>query len=201
MAEPCIKGITLQSVVEDVRLLRDSARISQEELAARLQERELAWLRDGVQPSLWYSIEGYTRLSELLLEVEGRGDPEYLVRRGAAAAERLYASGLYAQLRHGEERRSEERAGGREFSEKDGRLMTTLSGAVFNFGKWSYREDGDDIVIEVTNAAAMPEVSRLAAHGFIAHIASRVRDAKIEVRSSRPALDHIVFRFENRREA
>jgi hypothetical protein len=198
MAEPSIKGITLQSVVEDVQLLRDSGRISQAELDKRLQTRELQWLREGVQPSLWYPIDGYTRLSELLLEVEGRGDPEYLVRRGAAAAERLYASGLYAQLRFGEERASEERAGGREFNEKDGRLMTTLSGAVFNFGKWSYREDGDDIVIEVRETAAMPEVSRLAAQGFIGHIASRVRDTKIEVLSTRPALDLIVFRFDRR---
>jgi hypothetical protein len=199
MAEPCIKGITLQSVVDDVRLLRDKGDVSQAELDKRLQSRELQWLKDGVQPSLWYPIEGYARLSELLLEIEGHGDPGYLVRRGAAAAERLYASGLYAQLRHGEERASEERAGGREFSEKDGRLMTTLSGSVFNFGKWSYRVDGDDIVIEVREAAAMPEVSRLAASGFIGHIASRVRDTKIEVQSTRPALDLVVFRFESRR--
>jgi hypothetical protein len=201
MAEPCIKGITLQSVVEDVQILRDTDRISEADLEKRLQSRELQWLRDGVQPSLWYPIDGYARLSEVLLEVEGRGDPEYLVRRGAAAAERLYASGLYAQLRFGEERASEERSGGREFSEKDGRLMTTLSGAVFNFGKWSYRLDGDDIVIEVSGAAAMPEVSRLAAQGFIGHIASRVRDTRIEVQSARPAQDQIVFRFEGRRRA
>jgi hypothetical protein len=199
MAEPCIKGITLQSVVEDVKLLRDKGHVSQEDLEKRLQSRELGWLRDGVQPSLWYPIDGYARLSELLLEIEGGGDPEYLVRRGAASAERLYASGLYAQLRHGEERASEERAGGREFSAKDGRLMTTLSGAVFNFGKWSYRQDGDDSVIEVKEAAAMPEVSRLAASGFIGHIASRVRDTKIEVESTRPALDLVVFRFDRRR--
>ncbi len=187
--------MTLQAVVADVQILRDTGRITVEELAERLEPQELGWLTEGIQPALWYPIQGYVRLSEILLHVEGDGDPEYIVRRGAAAAERLYASGLYAQLRHGDERRSEERAGGREFSEHDGRLMTTLSGSIFNFGSWRFRIEDEDVVIEVTQTAAMPEVSRLAAQGFIAHIVSRVRDTKTEVRSERPSPDNVVFRF------
>jgi hypothetical protein len=187
--------MTLQAVVADVQILRDTGRISVEELAERLEPQELGWLTEGIQPALWYPIQGYARLSDILLQVEGAGNPEYIIRRGAAAAERLYASGLYAQLRHGDERRSEERAGGREFSEHDGRLMTTLSGSIFNFGSWRFRIEDEDVVIEVTQTAAMPEVSRLAAQGFIAHIVSRVRDTKTEVRSERPSPDNVVFRF------
>ena len=167
MGQPCIKGITLHGVVEDVQKLRDTGRISAEELAERLELQELGWLTEGVQPALWYPIQGYARLTDILLQVEGDGDPEYIVRRGAAAAERLHASGLYAQLRHGDERRSEERAGGREFSDHDGRLMTTLSGSIFNFGSWRFRIEEEDVVIEATQSAAMPEVSRLAAWDLV----------------------------------
>lgn len=192
--EPCIKGMTLASVVEDVRRLRDEGRLSERHFS-RLEPQELGWLDEKIQPALWYPIGGYTRLSELLLEVEGHGDPQYMVRRGAAAAERLFDSGIYAQLRHGERRRAEELAGGGEFTEQDGRLMTTLSGAIFNFGRWTYRIDGDHAVIEASDSAAIPEVSRLAAKGLIGCIVARVRGAEFEIECTRPEPDRIVFRF------
>lgn len=192
--EPCIKGMTLASVVEDVKRLRDEGRLSERHLA-RLEAEELGWLDQKIQPALWYPIGGYTRLSELLLEVEGRGNPEYMVRRGAAAAERLFDSGLYAQLKHGERRRAEELAGQGEFNEHDGRLMTTLSGAIFNFGRWIYRFEGDEVVIEATDSAAMPEVSRLAAKGLIGVIVSRVRGKQSRIECTRPEPDRVVFRF------
>lgn len=195
--EPCIKGITLASVVEDVKRLLDAGRLTDEHVA-RLEPQELGWLDEKIQPALWYPIGGYTRLSELLLEVEGRGNPEYMVRRGAAAAERLYDAGIYAQLQHGERRRAEELAGGREFSEQDGRLMTTLSGAIFNFGKWTYRVDGDHAVIEASDSAAVPEVSRFAAKGLIGRIVARVRGAEFPIECTRPEPDRIVFRFRRR---
>ena len=197
MSQPCIKGMTLAGVVEDVKRLCEEGRISEEKLT-RLEAEELAWLDGKIQPALWYPIGGYTRLSELLLEVEGRGDPEYMVRRGAAAARRLFDAGVYAQLEHGERRRQEELAGGREFNEHDARLMTTLSGSIFNFGEWAFRLEGDEAVIEATHTAAMPEVSRLAAQGLIAQIVSRVRGAEIVVDSTRPEPDRVVFRFPRR---
>ena len=197
MSQPCIKGMTLAGVVEDVRRLCEEGRISEEKLAG-LEAEELAWLDEKIQSALWYSIGGYTRLTELLLEVEGRGDPDYMIRRGAAAADRLFDSGVYAQLLHGERRREEELAGGREFTEHDGRLMTTLSGSIFNFGEWALRLDGDEVVIEAADTAALPEVSRLAAQGLIARIVSRVRGAEITVESTRPEPDRVVFRFPRR---
>lgn len=195
MTEPCIKGIALISVVDDVRRLRDESRISEGLLHARLEPLELHWLEEKIQAALWYPIAGYERLTRLLLEVEGHGDPDYVVRRGAAAAARLFEAGIYIQLQHGEQRGAEARTGGRAFDERDGKLMTTLSGSMFNFTRWSYRLEGDEVVIEVGDAAAFPEVSRLAAQGLIGYIASRVRDHEIEVRSDRPAPDRVVFRF------
>ena len=76
--------------------------------------------------------------------------------------------------------------------------MTTLSGSIFNFGEWALRLDGDDVVIEATDTAAMPEVSRLAAQGLIAQVVSRVRGFEITVESTRPVPDRVVFRFPRR---
>jgi len=49
--------------------------------------------------------------------------------------------------------------------------------------------------IEVSEAGALPEVSRFAAQGFIEYTASRLSGAAIRVTSERPALDRIVFRL------
>lgn len=195
MTEPSIKGIALHSVIEDVRRLRDEGRIPETLLETRLEQKELEWIDQKVQPALWYPIDGYARLSQLLLEVEGRGDPGYIVRRGEAAAARLFDTGIYVQLQHGEQRGEEARSGGRAFNEHDGRMMTTLSGSMFNFTRWSYRVEGDETIIEVTDAAAFPEVSRLAAQGLISYIASRVRGQPTPVKSTRPDRDRVVFRF------
>ena len=197
MTEPSIKGIALQSVIEDVQRLRDEGRISDGLLETRLEPKELAWLDQKVQPALWYAIDGYARLTQLLLEVEGRGDPAYIVRRGEAAGARLFDSGIYVQLQHGEKRGAEARSGGRSFSEHDGRLMTTLSGSMFNFTRWSYRVENREAIIEVEDAEAFPEVSRLAAQGLIECITARVRGRKIEVKSERPTPDRVVFRFDS----
>ena len=195
MTEPSIKGIALQSVIDDVLRLREEGRIPESMLEARLEKKELAWLEEKVQPALWYAIDGYARLTQLLLEVEGRGDPDYIVRRGEAAGARLFDSGIYVQLQHGEKRGEEARSGGRSFTEHDGRLMTTLSGSMFNFTRWSYRVEGSEAIIEVADAAAFPEVSRLAAQGLIQCITARVRNRKVEVRSERPSPDRVIFRF------
>src|SRR5687768_11501021 len=101
---PSIKGSALSSVVEDVRALRDTGRLSAERLESSLAPEHLALLDDKVQAALWYPIDAYRRLTELLLEVSGRGDPQYVVDRGQRAAQRLWESGLYVQLQHGEEK-------------------------------------------------------------------------------------------------
>jgi hypothetical protein len=47
--------------------------------------------------------------------------------------------------------------------------------------------------IEVSEAAELPEVSRLAAQGFIEYTASRLTGADMRVTSERPTPDRIVF--------
>jgi hypothetical protein len=198
-SEPSIKGSALSSVVEDVRALRDSGRISADRLEAALEPEDLALLEDKIQPALWYSIRSYARLTQLLLEVAGRGNPQYIVDRGARAAQRLWESGLYVQLQHGEEKAQKARRIGSAMTDRDARVITTLSGAIFNFTHWRYLNEEPQAVIEVSEAKDWPEVSVWAARGFLEYVISRLRRIETRVNAVRVTPDRVEFRFEIRR--
>src|SRR6185503_3004487 len=153
-SEPSIKGSALSSVVEDVRALRDSGRISADRLETSLEAADLVLLEAKIQPALWYPIQSYARLTRLLLDVAGR-----------------------------------------VLTERDARMITALSGAIFNFTRWSYRTSESDSMIEVSEAADWPEVSMWAARGFLEYVVSRLRRVETRVEATRVAPDRIEFRF------
>jgi hypothetical protein len=194
-SEPSIKGSALSSVVEDVRALRDSGRISADRLEASLEAADLALVDNKIQPALWYPIQSYARLTKVLLDVAGRGDPKYVVDRGARAAQRLWESGLYVQLEHGEEKAAKARRTGGALTERDARMITTLSGAIFNFTRWTYRAGEPDSWIEVTEATDWPEVSVWAARGFLEYVVSRLRRSETRVDAKRVTPDRVEFHF------
>ena len=196
---PSIKGSALSSVVEDVRALHESGRLPDDQLMAMLEPADLELLEAKIQPALWYPIQSYARLTQLLLELVGGGDPQYVVDRGARAAQRLWESGLYVQLQHGEERAATARRRGGVMTDRDARVITTLSGAIFNFTRWSYRAGDPDAVIEVCEAEAWPEVSVWAARGFLEYVVSRLRRIETAVDGVRVAPDRVEFRFRARR--
>jgi hypothetical protein len=196
MTVPSIKGTAFQAVAMDLARLVESGRIAREALEARLEKEDLTVLDDKVLPGLWYPLAMYRRMTELLWESEGLRDPAYLIARGARSAERLFEAGLYQQMRRGEEMGAEKRQRGEAWSEFDGNLMTSLAGAIFNVSRWRYRQvagDPDTRQIEVCEAAELPEVSRLAAQGFIEYMASRLTGSAIRVTSERPTPDRMVF--------
>ena len=194
MGVPSIKGTAFQSVVEDLQGLVATGRISEAELEARLQAEDLRILRDKVLSGLWYPLATYRRLTEVLLAVEGGGRPEYVVRRGARAAERLFAAGLYLQLERGAEIGAEKRARGEGWTAREGNLVASLAGAIFNVSRWRFTVDSESVHrIEVSEAEELPEVSRLAAQGFVEYTASRLSGAPVRVSSERPARGRIVF--------
>ena len=80
-------------------------------------------------------------------------------------------------------------------TERDARMITTLSGAIFNFTRWSYRTGEPDAVIEVSEAADWPEVSVWAARGFLEYVVSRLRRVETRVEAVRVAPDRVEFRF------
>jgi hypothetical protein len=199
MAVPSIKGTAFQSVVEDVRRLLESGRISPNELAARLEAEDLRLLDEKILPGLWYPLTSYQRLTEQLMETEGGGRISYVVARGARAAERLFAAGLYQQLARGEEIGAQKRAQSKRWSEHEANLMTSLAGAIFSVSRWRYiLETEGTSRIEVSEAEALPEVSRWAAQGFVEYTASRLAGVTTVVSSERPAPDRIVFTLRQR---
>jgi hypothetical protein len=196
MAAPSIKGTAFQTVAMDLAKLIREGRIAREVVEARLEAEDLRVLDDKILPGLWYPLACYRRMTELLWEIEGKRDPAYLLARGARAAERLFEAGLYQQMRRGEEMGAEKRERNEGWTEFDGNLMTSLAGAIFNVSRWRYRrhpEDPNVNRIEVSEAAELPEVSRLAAQGFIEYTASRLTGADMRVTSERPTPDRIVF--------
>lgn len=172
---PAIKGSTLCGVIDDVKRLRDSGRIDDALLDARLEADDRALLDATIGAASWYPIGAYGRLTELLLEVEGGGRIAYLAERGARTARRLTESGIYHQL---------DRANGQAdvdprklpFEEQVSefhrtmRLVMSLSGSIFNFGRWSVREDPDHanrFLIVIEDAEKMPDVAIATIAGFV----------------------------------
>jgi hypothetical protein len=198
MNTPSIKGTAFQAVVEDLRRLLEAGRISRGALEARLEAEDLRILDTKISAALWYPLASYARLSEILVEIEGGGRPGYVVERGARAAERLFAAGLYLQLERGEVIGAKKRARGEGWTATEGNLVTSLAGAIFNVSRWRFEIDpSDDRLhrIEVCDAEALPEVSRLAAQGFVEYTASRLSGTPIRVESERVGRDRIVFRL------
>jgi hypothetical protein len=196
MTVPSIKGSTFEAVVLDVGRLLQSGKIPREVAEARLEAEDLRLLEDKILPGLWYPLASYGRMSELLLEYEGGGDPAYLMARGARAAERLFDAGLYQQMQRGEELGAAKRERGEAWSEFDGNLMTSLAGSIFNVSRWRYRRHPEDALvnrIEVTGARDLPDVTRWAAQGFVEYMASRMTGVDVQVTSERPVPDRIVF--------
>ncbi len=196
MPAPSIKGTAFQSVAADLQKLIDAGRIPRNLLEARLRPEDRRLLESPVLPGQWVPLASYERLVELLLRTEGAGQPDYLVRRGARAAERLFAAGLYLQLERGEAIGAQKRELGERWTATEGNLLASLSGAIFSVSSWRFRVDPEEaslFYIDVSEAEALPEVSRLSAQGFIEYAASRIAGRPMQVTSERPERDRIRF--------
>jgi hypothetical protein len=197
MKRPSIKGSVFAPVIADVQRLLAEGRVGPEELESRLAAEDLVYLEEKLNVAVWYPIEAYDRFARVIQDFEGGGRPEHMRRRGELAAQRLMESGLYAQLRKSdamaeEVRRSDEGL----LSEHHGRLMTSLAGAIYDFGHWEFRARAvrGEYRIDVTEAAAFPEVGRHATEGFIHEFMRRVSPKRAPtVTSQRLAPDHVRF--------
>lgn len=193
MSGPCIKGSAFQAVVDDLNRLLASGGLTPEEAAQRLEHGDLELLRTCVQPGSWYAIGAYRRMLGLLVAKEGAVDREgYLRRRGRAAAQRILNMGLYTHLD------AAMRAAARapdKWVEQVGRVMTTLSNAMFNFSAWEFAS-GDEqqlFSLHVRQAAELPEETRILLQGFIEALFDPFAEDSVRVTSRRPSADAIVF--------
>lgn len=186
VTDPSIKGTLFEPVVADVLGLVEAGKLTRTALEARLPSIDLAFFGSKLSAALWYPIETYARLLELLVAVEGGLRPQhYLQQRGARAAQRLIDAGLYSQLE----------ASVGTWGEKTGRIMVTLGRVIYNFGQWSSSllAEGAQLTIEAIDVEPLPEVSRTIVEGFIETITTRALGAPVQVTSERPTPGHILF--------
>jgi hypothetical protein len=185
--QPSIKGTAFQGAAEDLMALLESGRLDRDCLEVSLEPADLALLDEKVSAASWYPIGTYVRIVELLAAVEGGRDREaYLVQRGARAAERLAATGLYKQLEATRE----------TWGDRVGNIMVSMARAIYNFTTWSFRFDRETrgFTIEIEDAAAFPEIARLTAQGFVQAVADRTALDPTEVTSERTAPDRVLIR-------
>jgi hypothetical protein len=183
-----VKGSAIESVVADVQRLVAEGRLSRDVLDARLEREDLELLEHKIVPALWYPIGSYGRLMELLFEHEGRRSHEYLVERGRRAAERIRASGLYAQLK----------GDWSGWGQRIGHVLVSLGPAMYKDTRWRFEwlgetSAGGSFLIELEVPAEFPDVCRWPTQGFIEQLA-RLRLEGIRVSSDRPSPTRIVFR-------
>ena len=201
MPDPSIKGSAITTTAEDVRKLVQSGVVSETELERRLTPDALALVRQPIAAAQWYDIRAVTSLVELLWDIEGHGDPAYMRRRGEEIAERLLHAGLYAQLEFVKrvklDPHTDPRARFEAFG-RDLRLMTSLSGSMLNFGRWTSRPDPayeGRYLIEIHEAIAFPVPTSLATEGFINRLMREMREAA-RWHVERPRPDLIVYRMD-----
>jgi hypothetical protein len=175
---PSIKGAAFALVVEKVLKLNSSGEISRGELARRLPPGGLEAIDRPVVLVAWYDIRIYAALMELLRDVIGKGENEYLVRHGEEAAERLIQKGLYQQMEYlkrmalGNETdpRFRYQAFGRDL-----RRLVSLCPSILNFGQVEVREDPaypDRYMLEASDGRAFPEVLCWSMQGFYNRMAA-----------------------------
>jgi hypothetical protein len=198
MEGSCIKGTAFQAVVDDLQQLAKTGELSEAEAGKHLREPDLELLRSGILPGSWYPIDSYRRMLALLTAKQGgRNREAYLRRRGVAAAERILKMGLYTHLEAS--LRAAERNPPR-WVEQVGRVMTTLSPALFNFSTWEFvAGDASDtngrqlFTLEVAGARDLPDETVTLLQGFIESLFTPFTDAAISVRGHRPTPDTVVF--------
>jgi hypothetical protein len=183
-----IKGSAIESLVAEVNRLLLEGQIRQDELEAKLQPEDLEILGQRVQAALWYPLGTYERLTQLMLQLEGRGEIEYVVERGRKAAARLRDSGIYAQLTSDRNK----------LGDRLGRIMVTLGPAMYHDTQWSFHFEHPrsltNFRIETRVPSAFPELARFAAQGFIEYLSNSDRARPIVVSSERASPTLIVFR-------
>ena len=169
-----IKGIAIRSLVEDAVAFLASGEVPEAAANERLTEDDRKLLKEPVDDSGWYSVESFRRLLELLRDHVGRGDPDYLKRRGATVAERLLALGVYGEVEYV---RQVGKARDTAAAESNLQLTASLWHSFFNFGKWGvFTESNGRYGIVVKDAHDMPEAGWQAVHGFMDRIAQEAAE-------------------------
>ena len=197
---PSIKGSVFATIVESINKLLAQGSVSREELSRWLKPDDIPFLDQEVSVSEWYDIRASARMSELMRDVEGGGNNEYLRRLGRQSARRLLEMGLYQQMEYLHntqvQKASDAKARFEAFG-RDLRLLSTLSASIYNFGKWESMPDPERegrYLIKISEAQNLPEVMCWRIEGFINEMATE-HDEPDLWRWDRAKPDLVVFRM------
>jgi len=204
MAEPAVKGVLMQGVIERINAHVERGTIDRDALEARLEKADLDMLDRKVVSAVWYPIAGYRRLVDLVVDLEGGLSDEDHIRAGEADARRMMESGVYQQFELFQRLDSglEDASFAQRFQGlgRTLRLAISISKAVFNFSDWAVVPDPDHprrYRVEVSDAALLPDTNVVGAVGFLNECcnASRPRNP-IRWSVERPRADRVVYRME-----
>ena len=197
---PSVKGSVFASVVEDVLKSLARGSLRREQLGRWLRPEDIALLDEKIGISSWYPISAYTHMGELLRDVEGGGNNEYLRQCGRQTARRLLEAGLYSQLEYLHRAEVGKTSGDRARFEafgRDLRLLTTISASILSFSHWAMKPDPDhdrQYLIEVSEAKDVPEVLCWRSDVFINEMATEHGEADLW-KWWRPRQDLVLFRM------
>jgi hypothetical protein len=181
---PSVKGVAFQAVWDRVTSLVESGRVADDLLELTLGKEGLALLEEKPQPSLWYPMAHADRLTDLVVKVEGAGNPAYAKSLGASGLEPVLSRDSMRSFIEDSMRRKD----------RAGHALIGLAGLVYSFGQWTYRgEDLRSFEIDLTEAASFPENSAFSASGFMEALVAFVTHEPICVSPLRRAPDHWEF--------
>ena len=193
--DPSVKGSLVIGGAVSVRRHRDAGRISQDQLDARLGGKALELVDDRkIEIGRWYSAVAFCELLDLDWELASDRDPEHARKAGIVSANQLFDTGIYQQLDYAERA---ERVKSRAELIRQARLITTITGTLYNFLEFEVKIDETktrSLEIHYGNAAVFAEVLRYNTEGFMNQI-NRRQGSKRVWSSQRIAPDHLVFRL------
>jgi hypothetical protein len=206
MPAPSIKGTIFGPVAEEIQALRESGRISDDELAACLEAKDIELLEEKALVASWYPIDTYARYLDLLCKKEGGDDPHYFETRGSMSARRLMDAGLYSQLDLLGSIADEPERAGSDAEERAMRayrsklsVVLSLAGSIYNCGRWKALPDDEHpgrAVIEIREAEAYSDGMAGAIVGFLDECARAVnRKSRKLYAFERPSRDRILIRM------
>jgi hypothetical protein len=197
---PSIKGSLFSHCVEKLVKLLSSGKISQEELARRLEPGDIEILQGPIHATKWYDIRVYERMMLLNRDVDGHGSNECLVRWGAMSADHLLKSGVYQQLDYARRMQLSKEGGAQArflaFG-RDLRLMASSTSSFLNFVHIEVKIDPEQdrrYMLEYSNAAAYPDVLCWTNLGFINRLAAEHGEPDLW-KWERPSPDRVVYRM------
>jgi hypothetical protein len=195
VTQASVKGLLLGGVVVNVRRLCERGSLTDADLEARLTRPAIALLGEKIDPALWYPLDAYRELVDLLWQVEGGKNPDYMREKGRAWAKKLYDAHRYQQLEYSAEHASKVDSDAEAV--RQGRLIASLVQTFWNFVETRVDLDPDrphTLRMTIDGTAPLPDANRYTTEGFLNHMVER-GGGTARASSERPRPNRVVFRL------